>query len=210
MKSTTVEESCAEGTTTTTTTTTPTTPVVVSADGGADDRAATTIQAVYRGFRARKYVETVTAAAVKIQAGFRGYRVRQSLKNAAPPSSTATATTTTDNSQCWSDDDQKSVVSVTYAPLNEFDRDGVEGSADVMAAVAANDDEVFPYDGDGNVEPSGGDVAAEQQPKQAQQSGAGTADDLRALTDAAVKIQARVRGFAVRKHLNDEKNADKQ
>ncbi|XP_029342783.1 uncharacterized protein LOC100164443 isoform X3 [Acyrthosiphon pisum] len=90
--------------------------IIVAQDNGADDRAATTIQAVYRGFRARKYVEAVNAAAVKIQAGFRGYRVRQSLKNAAP----STATTTTDESQCWSDDDQKSVVSVTYAPLKEY------------------------------------------------------------------------------------------
>ncbi|KAF0761396.1 Uncharacterized protein FWK35_00030674 [Aphis craccivora] len=91
--------------------------IVVQQDNGADDRAATTIQAMYRGFRARKYVEAVNAAAVKIQAGFRGYRVRQSLKNAAP----SAAVTTADDSQCWSDDDQKSVVSVIYTPLKEYD-----------------------------------------------------------------------------------------
>lgn len=186
MKSTTAEEPGAEGPTTTTT----------PADDGADDRAATTIQAVYRGFRARKYVETVTAAAVKIQAGFRGYRVRQSLKNAAPPSSTATATTTADNSQCWSDDDQKSVVSVAYAPLNECDR-GEALAYDGDENVVTADENVVTADGEG----AGG------RPERA--TAAKTADDgVRALTDAAVKIQAAVRGFAARKRLDDEKNAD--
>lgn len=191
------------------------TTTIAAVDDGADDRAATTIQAVYRGFRARKYVETVTAAAVKIQAGFRGYRVRQSLKNAAPPSSTATTTTTADNSQCWSDDDQKSVVSVTYAPLNE------EPAAVATATVAViDDDEVFAYDGD-KAECTNDDDGKEctdggRPPEQQTTAGAAVAaaddeDDVRALTDAAVKIQARVRGFAVRKHLNEEKKkADKE
>ncbi|XP_050444056.1 uncharacterized protein LOC126847721 isoform X2 [Adelges cooleyi] len=134
---------------------------VATADGGngggsADERAATTIQAVYRGFRARKYAETVNAAAAKIQAGFRGYRVRQSLKNGAP----ASTATTTENSLCWSDDEQqKSVVS------------GVVAADDVVGPAAVRhrtDDE--------------------------------------ARTDAAIKIQARVRGYVTRKRLSKEKN----
>ncbi|XP_050064012.1 uncharacterized protein LOC114130554 isoform X3 [Aphis gossypii] len=140
--------------------------IVVPQDNGADDRAATTIQAVYRGFRARKYVETVNAAAVKIQAGFRGYRVRQSLKNAAP----SAAATTADDSQCWSDDDQKSVVSVIYTPLKEYDEprsvgDGRGGGDDdddndrdvpSPAGVGGSDDGVVIGGGGGGVIGDGG------------------------------------------------------
>lgn len=202
-----------------------------AADGGVGDRAATTIQAVYRGFRARKYVETVNAAAIKIQAGFRGYRVRQSLKNAAP----STATTTTDDSQCWSDDDQKSVVSVTYAPLKEFGADqpvlqqqqrGLDDDDDDddPQLLQTGDDEVFEHDdggggdGDGQMEigtaSSGGSspeveavvVPATSVVQVPDGDGGDDDDDVEALTNAAVKIQARVRGFAARKRLNDEKN----
>lgn len=199
-----------------------------ASDGGAGDRAATTIQAVYRGFRARKYVETVNAAAVKIQAGFRGYRVRQSLKNAAP----STTTTTPDDSQCWSDDDQKSVVSVTYAPLKESAADGQmvqqqrgsDGSDDDddddPQLLQSGDDEVFENDG-GDGSGLGETSAVSGVQKASAEAGAvevattsvvpvqdGDEDDdeVEALTNAAIKIQARVRGFATRKRLNDEKN----
>lgn len=198
-------------------------PVVVVVDNGADDRAATTIQAVYRGFRARKYVETVHAAAVKIQAGFRGYRVRQSLKNAAP----STATTNTDDSQCWSDDDQKSVVSVTYAPLK--DGDAAAGGPDRLLyigapvkqtgddgddrSLVAGDDEVF-ADDDGQKDEPAKPSSSPRLNDVDVDAGVKVGDDdddddgdVRALTDAAVKIQARVRGFVARKRLNDEKNA---
>lgn len=238
--------------------------MTVAQDNGADDRAATTIQAVYRGFRARKYVEAVNAAAVKIQAGFRGYRVRQSLKNAAP----STATTTTDDSQCWSDDDQKSVVSVTYAPLKEYEceprgagdgrgddgdgpsagvggDDGVAGDGDgvdsargdrVGASVGVSgvgiredggddddddddqlqtgDDEVFePNDHDGGGSSGVGLLAAAlSEPANPTEVTPDDVAEAEALVQAAVKIQARVRGFAARKRLNEEKNggADKQ
>ncbi|XP_060844145.1 uncharacterized protein LOC132924078 isoform X2 [Rhopalosiphum padi] len=279
----------------------------VDAVAHADDRAATTIQAVYRGFRARKYVEAVNAAAVKIQAGFRGYRVRQSLKNAAPSAAIAT----TDDSQCWSDDDQKSVVSVIYAPLKEYgseprgsddDDDGGGGgggdgptsgvgsgddSVDGVAAVGGGDgdggddgavdgvgvgdgrsvvvgsidggrvvgaggvggtvgvyvdddddddqlqtgdDEVFERDdkdnggGGGSSGGSGGvDVGLPVRipttitltappADQNEVSAPDDAAEAEALVQAAVKIQARVRGFATRKRLNEEKNdgADEQ
>lgn len=288
--------------------------VIVSQDNGADDRAATTIQAVYRGFRTRKYVEAVNAAAVKIQAGFRGYRVRQSLKNAAP----STATTTTDDSQCWSDDDQKSVVSVTYAPLKEYeceprgdgdgrgddgsddggdgpspgvgishsisgapgdvdDRDGEHGgdrsgdhggdnsgnygddsSSDNISYRNGNcddggdegnsigniesahvgdvgvtgagvyldddddddqlqtgDDEVFESDDNDNGGGGGGNVGDLAKNLTTTLSGPETPAEVSTLNDAAeseemvqaaIKIQARVRGFAARKRLNEEKN----
>ncbi|XP_060856001.1 uncharacterized protein LOC132933742 [Metopolophium dirhodum] len=270
--------------------------IIVAQDNGADDRAATTIQAVYRGFRARKYVEAVNAAAVKIQAGFRGYRVRQSLKNAAP----STATTTTDESQCWSDDDQKSVVSVTYAPLKEYgceprgagdgrgddgsddggdgpspvaevgdsvsgvpgdvgdgggdsdrggdhggDGDGRSGAGNIGGAhvgagvgvgvgfgvgvyedddddddqLQTGDDEVFERD-DKDID-GGGNVANLATNPTTTLSGLATptevstpddAAEAKELEQAAIKIQARVRGFAARKRLNDEKNdgADKK
>ncbi|XP_026819730.1 cell wall protein IFF6 isoform X2 [Rhopalosiphum maidis] len=273
----------------------------VEAVAGANERAATTIQAVYRGFRARKYVEAVNAAAVKIQAGFRGYRVRQSLKNAAPSAAIAT----TDDSQCWSDDDQKSVVSVIYAPLKEYgseprgaadgrgdgddgsdddgdgptsgvgsgensvggvvvdggDGDGGDGAVDgvgggddrsvvvgsidggrVVGAVGVyvdddddddqlqtGDDEVFERDdkdngGGGSSGGSGGGVdvglpvripttiTLTAPTDQNEVSAPDDAAEAEALVQAAVKIQARVRGFATRKRLNEEKNdgAEKQ
>ncbi|XP_022168085.1 uncharacterized protein LOC111032160 isoform X2 [Myzus persicae] len=274
--------------------------VAVAQDNGADDRAATTIQAVYRGFRARKYVEAVNAAAVKIQAGFRGYRVRQSLKNAAP----STTTTTTDESQCWSDDDQKSVVSVTYTPLKEYGceprgagdgrGDGDDGSddggnkpnsgvgnADSVSGVPSDvgggggdgvgggddvglsgvgtiggahvvtdvgvsgvgvyeddddelqtgDDEVFERDdndingGGGSAienpatnptttlsEPENPTTTLSEPENPTKVSTLEDAAEAEALVQAAIKIQARVRGFAARKRLNDEKNdgADKK
>lgn len=181
-----------------------------SADGGADDRAATTIQAMYRGFRARKSVETAHAAAAKIQAGFRGYRVRQSLKNTAP----STATTITDDSQCWSDDDQKSVVSVAAPRSQPLKDDGRCPTAPASAAGATigtardddqlqqtdDDDEVFAYDGVPIGKPT------PQSPAAGVLDGDDEDDDAAALTRAAVKIQARVRGFAARKRMNDEKN----
>lgn len=261
--------------------------MAVAQNNGADDRAATTIQAVYRGFRARKYVEAVNAAAVKIQAGFRGYRVRQSLKNAAP----STATTTTDESQCWSDDDQKSVVSVTYMPLKEprgagdgrgdgdddsdeggdgpisgvgtsdnvssvagdigggegnsgggdgggdsFGRNagvGAIGSAHVGAGVGVGgvgayevndddddqlqtgDDEVFERDdneignGSGVENPAKNPTTTLSVPANPTEvSMQDDAAEAEALEQAAIKIQARVRGFAARKRLNEEKNDD--
>jgi len=257
----------------------------VAQDNGADDRAATTIQAVYRGFRARKYVEAVNAAAVKIQAGFRGYRVRQSLKNAAP----STATTNTDDSQCWSDDDQKSVVSVTYMPLKDHELeprgagdgrgdgddannaggaasvsgvgasgnvssasgdigsggvdghggngvgggDGVDaiGGAHVGAGVGVGgvgiyeiddddddqlqtgDDEVFERDeneigGSGGVgNPATNPIPTLLVPAiPTEVSKVDDAAEAEELVQAAIKIQARVRGFAARKRLNEEKN----
>ncbi|XP_025190929.1 uncharacterized protein LOC112591352 isoform X2 [Melanaphis sacchari] len=269
--------------------------VVVPQDNGADDRAATTIQAVYRGFRARKYVEAVNAAAVKIQAGFRGYRVRQSLKNAAP----STATTATDDSQCWSDDDQKSVVSVIYTPLKEYgceprgagdgrgDGDdestsGIGGEDSVSGVVAdgdvvsggngngdgvgddhsvvvgsigdghvvdagvgvsgaigvyvdddddddqlqSGDDEVFERDDKDNISygsggVGGGDIGLPatiptttltEPTNSTKVSAVDDVAEAEALVQAAVKIQARVRGFATRKRLNEEKNdgTDKQ
>lgn len=195
-------------------------PVVVVVDNGADDRAATTIQAVYRGFRARKYVETVHAAAVKIQAGFRGYRVRQSLKNAAP----STATTNTDDSQCWSDDDQKSVVSVTYAPLKDCDvaASGPDRVLDIGEgmkrpdddgddrSLVAGDDEVF-VDDNGKKDEPAKPSSARLDVVDVDVDADDDDDDVRALADAAIKIQSRIRGFVVRKRLNDEKNAiDKQ
>lgn len=206
-------------------------PIVVVVDNEADDRAATTIQAMYRGFRARKYVETVHAAAVKIQAGFRGYRVRQSLKNAAPLS---TATTNTDDSQCWSDDDQRSVVSVTYAPLKECNVAAAGGPGRVLdvsatekqpdddgddrSLMAGGDDEVYAND-DGKKDVPVESLSARLDDVDVDadvDADVGVdvdhnGDGVRAQTDAAVKIQARIRGFVARKRLNDEKNtADKQ
>lgn len=175
------------------------------ADNGADDRAATTIQAVYRGFRARKYFEAVNAAAIKIQAGFRGYRVRQSLKNGAP-------STTTDESQCWSDDDQKSVVSVTYVPLKDAAADGDAGDAaepaqppvdDDDQLLQTGDDEVFEYDDD-PAKTLGSSQTPQTLPVQVDAADV----DAEAMTNAAVKIQAQVRGMATRKRLNDAKNSD--
>lgn len=233
------------------------TSVAVAQDNGADDRAATTIQAMYRGFRARKYVEAVNAAAVKIQAGFRGYRVRQSLKNASP----STATTTTDDSQGWSDDDQKSIVSVTYVPLKEYRcesrgvGDGDDGSddgghgpsagngvvgvgsidgkdrsgdigvgGDVVGGVVSGDVAVSGVDiyvdddddddqlqtGDDEVFESDdvGPPAENPTITLSEPTSPATPEDpaeVEALVQAAVKIQARVRGFAVRKRLNEEK-----
>ncbi|XP_050529644.1 uncharacterized protein LOC126899130 isoform X2 [Daktulosphaira vitifoliae] len=140
-----------------------------------DENAATTIQAVYRGFRTRKYIESANAAAAKIQAGFRGYQVRQSLKNAV----NFTATTTDDNSQCWSDEEQKSVVSVNYCI-----------PAVTSSTVIGNNLTIDQEYDETRVNSSSDQHNVEDN----------------ARTDAAIKIQARVRGYVTRKRLSKEKN----
>lgn len=191
---------------------------VTAVNDGADDRAATTIQAVYRGFRARKYVETVNAAAVKIQAGFRGYRVRRSLKNSDPPTIELSAPTDADENNDWSDDDdddddEKSVVSVTYAPLKERDQQQqvtVSGDGDRDPSQTADGETIESKGSDAkNPIPSDPEGRSETEEKKVE-DGDDVEEDAEALTNAAVKIQAMVRGQAARKRLNDENNTEKQ
>lgn len=102
--------------------------MTVGGGDGAGDRAATTIQAV-----------------------FRGYRVRRSLrKNVA--AATTTATSTTEDSCSDDDDEQKSVV---YAPLQRNDgerqthghqRIPPGGQEDAEQTSETGDDEVFADD----------------------------------------------------------------
>ncbi|KAJ4448305.1 hypothetical protein ANN_10320 [Periplaneta americana] len=50
-----------------------------------EEAAATKIQASYRGFKARKDLQTANSAASKIQAGFRGYQVRKQMRENGDP-----------------------------------------------------------------------------------------------------------------------------